>query len=467
MTVSHSDQVLLPTAYVDIYSPATDSYVTARAFLDCGSMTSIVTKDYKQKLQLAPLPSDKNLFGLSDVPIANSPERCFVQIRSKHDQNIKFDIACLALDKINSSLPLKPIDITNIKWPRNKKLADPQFNRPGPVDILIGGDVFWTLVGGEQIDLGHDSLVLRKSKLGWLVVSKYNPFLMFNDRSLNSPLQCNHLYTTNEDLDDSLTKFWKLEQVPQPSQPFTDLEAECEQHFVTHTYRDDNGRFHVRLPLITEPDCLGDSYRFAKKRFYALEKRFKRNPELKSAYEQFINEYAELGHLSVSDSDIPDPSFFVPHHAVQRPSSESTKLRVVYNGSAPTTSGYSINNLQMVGPTIQDSLFNILLRFRTYKYVLTGDIAKMYRQVMVQECDRDLQLILWRSNETEPLKTLRLNTVTYGYSSASFLSTRCLWQLGEECADEKIKTIIQNDFLVDDLLTGSHRGGIALHQRLS
>ncbi|XP_063362899.1 uncharacterized protein LOC134651727 [Cydia amplana] len=277
---------------------------------------------------------------------------------------------------------------------------------------------------------------------------------MLNDKSFNSSLQCNHLYTS-DNLDDSLTKFWQLEQVPQPSQPFTDLEAECEQHFVTHTYRDDNGRFYVRLPLVTEPDCLGDSYRFAKKRFFALEKRFKRNPDLKTAYQQFINEYAELGHLSVSDSDIPDPSFFVSHHSVQKPSSESTKLRVVFNGSAPTTSGYSINDLQMVGPTIQDSLFNILLRFRTYKYVLTGDVAKMYRQVLVQECDRDLQLILWRSNENEPLKTLRLNTVTYGFSSASFLSTRCLWQLGEECADEKIKIIIQNDFLVDDLLTGS------------
>ncbi|XP_061709219.1 uncharacterized protein LOC133519245 [Cydia pomonella] len=456
MTVSRSNQVLLPTAYIDIYSPATNDYVTARAFLDCGSMTSIVTIDFKQRSQLAPLPSNTNLFGLSDVPISSNPERCFVQIRSKHDKNIKFDISCLALPVINSNLPLRPIDVSNVEWPRNKKLADPHFNQPGPVDILIGADVFWNLIGGEQIDLGHDTLVLRKSKLGWLVVSKYNAYSAFDEKSFNSFLQCNHLYTTSDNnLDDSLTKFWQLEQVPQPNQPFTDLEAECEQHFVTHTYRDDNGRFHVRLPLVTEPDCLGNSYRLAKKRFFALEKRFKRNPDLKAAYEQFINEYAELGHLSVSDSDIPDPSFFVPHHCVQKPSSESTKLRVVFHGSAPTTSGYSINDLQMVGPTIQDSLFNILLRFRTYKYVLTGDVAKMYRQVLVQECDRDLQLILWRSNENQPLKTLKLNTVTYGFSSASFLSTRCLWQLGEECANEKIKTIIQNDFLVDDLLTGS------------
>ncbi|XP_028042548.1 uncharacterized protein LOC114252241 [Bombyx mandarina] len=79
----------------------------------------------------------------------------------------------------------------------------------------------------------------------------------------------------------------------------------------------------------------------------------------------------------------------------------------------------------------------------------------MYRQVLVHEDDRDLQLILWREDESMPIETLRLNTLTYGTASASYLSTRCLWQVGEECTDETIKTIIQRDFFVDDLITGS------------
>ncbi|XP_063537706.1 uncharacterized protein LOC134747069 [Cydia strobilella] len=108
----------------------------------------------------------------------------------------------------------------------------------------------------------------------------------------------------------------------------------------------------------------------------------------------------------------------------------------------------------MVGPTIQDSLFNILIRFRQYRYVLSGDVEKMYRQVLVHESQRNLQLILWRDDESQPLRTLRLNTVTYGFASASFLSTRCIWQLGEECQDPLVKTILQKDFYVDDLLTG-------------
>ncbi|XP_045459886.1 uncharacterized protein LOC123670435 [Melitaea cinxia] len=79
----------------------------------------------------------------------------------------------------------------------------------------------------------------------------------------------------------------------------------------------------------------------------------------------------------------------------------------------------------------------------------------MYRQILLHEEDRNLQLILWREDESKPLETYRLNTVTYGFKSASYLSTRCLWQLGEECDDDLIKTIIQHDFYVDDLITGA------------
>ncbi|XP_048484735.1 uncharacterized protein LOC125490228 [Plutella xylostella] len=79
----------------------------------------------------------------------------------------------------------------------------------------------------------------------------------------------------------------------------------------------------------------------------------------------------------------------------------------------------------------------------------------MYRQVEVAEEDRKLQLILWRDDESKPIQTLQLNTLTYGLASSSYLSTRCLKQLGQEHNDELIKTIIQHDFYVDDLITGS------------
>ncbi|XP_048485098.1 uncharacterized protein LOC125490306 [Plutella xylostella] len=78
----------------------------------------------------------------------------------------------------------------------------------------------------------------------------------------------------------------------------------------------------------------------------------------------------------------------------------------------------------------------------------------MYRQVSVEPKQRDLQMILWRDNPSDPIQTYHLNTVTYGEASAAFLSCRCLKQLANECNDPDVARTINNDFYVDDLCTG-------------
>ncbi|XP_048486343.1 uncharacterized protein LOC125490601 [Plutella xylostella] len=465
---STNESILLSTALVDIYNPSTKSHLTIRALLDSGSQSSLISSDLKTKLDLTPQPTRVNIVGVGNIITSNSLQRCLVQIKSKHS-NYSADLSCLVLPNLTGNLPNKSFDLSQINLPTNIKLADPTFNVSAPIDMIIGADIFWSLIESDQLYLGSKQPVMRKTKLGWVLAGA-----LFTQDYIDSTINCNHVstvdyhssdYISNETLDKTITKFWESDQIPESSNKvvYTDLEKECEQHFIDNTTRNAEGRFCVKLPLLSEPDCLGDSFRLARRQFFALERRFKNNLELKLLYSKFIEEYHKLGHLSKSDSLIPNQSYFIPHHAVLRPASESTALRVVFNGSARTTSGYSINDLQMTGPHIQDSLFNIILRFRQYAYVLSGDIEKMYRQVEVHESNRNLQMILWRNNETEPLQSFNLNTVTYGYTSSSYLSTRCLWQLGEECHDSRIKEIIQNDFLVDDLLTGSNNQDDLLH----
>jgi len=128
---------------------------------------------------------------------------------------------------------------------------------------------------------------------------------------------------------------------------------------------------------------------------------------------------------------------------------------VVFDTSCKTTSGKFLNDLLRVGPTIQNTLFNIILRFRQHTYALTADINKMYRQILLQVDQRDLQRVLWRTLSGS-IQAFRLNTVTYGLSSAPFLAIRCLFQLASECQStfpEASRTIKRN-FYVDDLITG-------------
>ena len=137
------------------------------------------------------------------------------------------------------------------------------------------------------------------------------------------------------------------------------------------------------------------------------------------------------------------------HHCVFKESSTTTKLGVVFDGSAKTTTGVSPNDRLMVGPKIQKNL----VRFRLHKVALSADIAKMYRQVELDKEDKDYHRILWKDPNSEAIETHRMTRVTYGIVSSSFHSIRPLQNLAEETTNTKLRLSLTTDMYVDDLLT--------------
>jgi len=124
-----------------------------------------------------------------------------------------------------------------------------------------------------------------------------------------------------------------------------------------------------------------------------------------------------------------NPPVYLPHHGVMQESYGKPKLRVVFDASAKTSSGLSLNDTLMVDATLQDDLFDIILRFRLHPIVMTADIQKMYRQIEVDKRNRDFQRILWRFSPDDQIQGYQLNTVTYGQSCAPFLAIRSVHQL--------------------------------------
>jgi len=205
---------------------------------------------------------------------------------------------------------------------------------------------------------------------------------------------------------------------------------------------------------------LGESRSVALNRFLSMERRLQKQPMLKQQYVQFMTEYSELGHMirATEDQTTKQTSrYYIPHHAVLKNNSLTTKL-VVFDASCKTSSGISLNDCFMVGPTLQQDFFSILLRFRTLQYVITADIAQMYRQVQVDKSQTAFQTIFWRNDPSEELAEFELQTVTYGTACASFLAIRAMVELANINASRYpigSATII-NDFNVDDLLSGAN-----------
>ena len=92
------------------------------------------------------------------------------------------------------------------------------------------------------------------------------------------------------------------------------------------------------------------------------------------------------------------PNYYFPMHAVTKESSSTTKLWVVFDAFAKSTSGISLSDTLIVGPTLYPSLTNILIKFRSYEVALSADISKMYRAVELHPADRDLHRFLWQSD---------------------------------------------------------------------
>jgi len=218
-----------------------------------------------------------------------------------------------------------------------------------------------------------------------------------------------------------------------------------------------SGHYSVGLPFNEQRTRLGESYGIALRRLQSLERRLTANLKLYENYRHFLHEYESLGHMTeVKEADTQE-GCFLPHHPVLKESNVTTKLRVVFDASAKTTSGFSLNDVLLTGPVVQQNLFDIVLRFRSHTIAFTADIKKMYRQVFIHPEDRGWQKILWRDNSEEAVRVYNLNTVTYGMTTAPYLATRTLIQLSE---DEKrnysdVAEIITRDIYVDDLLTGA------------
>lgn len=252
----------------------------------------------------------------------------------------------------------------------------------------------------------------------------------------------------------SLNKFWEIEDIPTVTARSTPDNC-CENHYIKNVQRTKEGRYIVSLPFNSERKKLGKSRATALKRLISLEKRFSYQPELENLYRQVIEEYKQLGHMELIKND-EESGYYLPHHAVFKQSSTTTKLRVVFDGSAKTSTGISLNQTLFTGPTIQPELFTQLLKFRLHNYVIMGDIEKMYRQIYIKDEDRKYQKILWRERSGE-LSVYQLKTVTFGLTPAPFLAIRTIHQLVDDEGSDYPSAIspLKNDLYVDDLLSGA------------
>ncbi|XP_055922749.1 uncharacterized protein LOC129953531, partial [Eupeodes corollae] len=450
---NHRASAIIPTAVVKVCDKQ-GVYQNLRVLLDTGSQVSFVTEQCVQRLGLPRKNSRIPIMGISSTSAGVTNGLVSLTLQSRYDSNF-IDIDCYVISKLTSLLPSAPI--TNIDFTAflSMNLADPNFNLPGPIDVLIGSDKFFSVIEGPSKPSVTGGLKSIPTIFGWVIAGSCQ---QHTSQAMEVSTHCTQLdYSQEFDLE----RFWRLEEVHH--EPLLSIEEQqAEDHFVSTHRRHEDGKYIVMLPFKSISNISPDnSFRLSLNRLYSIERRFLYNPDLKKQYSSFLDEYLALGHMKeipLDELQQITPHYYLPHHPVFKGDSSTTKVRVVFDGSAKLhNTNSSLNESLLVGPTIQRDIFSICLRCRRHLYTISGDIEKMYRQIWVSPNHTDFQRIVWREGPEDPVKHYKLLTVTYGTSAAPFLAVRTLKQLALDSSknNPRVSSIIENDFYVDDVITGA------------
>ena len=446
---------LLMTSQVVLTGPSGIS-LTARTLLDSGSTLSILSTKVMKTLSLKKTGSNVTIEGVGSAATPTNHPMAQVTLSSNYRQNWKKQITIAGMDKVTRELPLQGASsVRELPHLKHLVLADDKFDQPGRIDLLLGQNIWKQLFLPGRISGPEDQPDAWHTVFGWTMMGSYTP-----DSHTGSLPAITHLVSSPEatqSTDQLLAKFWELEEPSIYDKAFIPSEVKVEEHY--KTTQQQQKRYMVCLPKRDGDLLLGESKTQAMNRAKANE----RSLLCKQTWPQFqnvIQEYLDLGHAQlVSPAKRQQSSnyYYMPVHAVYKASSTTTKIRAVFDASAKSTSQLSLSDLLAVGPTLHPTLDQILIRFRLYTVAISGDITKMYREVLLHPDDRSLHRFIWRSDTTSDWQEYQMNRVTFGVAASPYLAVKTLQQTAQDFGSnmDGAKWHLLNSFYVDDLMGGA------------
>ncbi|XP_063541410.1 uncharacterized protein LOC134750209 [Cydia strobilella] len=423
------ENIWLPTALVDVTSSSGQSHVF-RALIDPGSEVSLVTSRVVDLLGLKKNEISGVMFGVGEGNRTGLKHLVDLQITSRYDTNFSFNVNnAYVLRSITRLLPER--EISGYVWPQLKdiQLADPTFNVPGRIDILLSTKIYAKIIDNGLIR-GPGDVIAQHSRLGWILSGdiEVNSNRSHNVRSFHITRQVkedNNLLRKVKEVETELyatKKAWSKE------------EESSEEIYKNIKVRDETGRYEVHLPLKeTKEETIrlwGETKQQAMTRFQSLERKFQRNDKLKEECTKVINEYWNLGHMKKVEQEDEREAIHLAPQPVSREDKDTTKVWIVNDASSKGS---------------------------RHKICVVGDIVKIYRQEGRTNNHTDLQRIVWRDEASGKLESYQLLTVTFRTTTAPRLAVRTLLQLADDDFEKYPRgaAVVKASFYMTDAMTGT------------
>ena len=281
--------IIMMTSQVVLEGPKGQRMVV-RALLDSGASMSLVSARAAQRLQLPRTQTHITFSGVQGTPA--KPTNSLVTIAVSANQPT-LQISAAVVQKVTCDLPLQgATGVQDLPHIRTLPLADPTFDKPGRVDLLLGCDIWSSIMLPESRPGTGKNPSAWKTIFGWAIFGQYIPGGIPSN-TITSVI--NHTLVV-ETADTLLYRFWETEEPPSLKNALTPEEVEVQQHFITtHRFLSHSGRYQVTLPRRPGMPPLEDSKQQTLQHYQANEQAIIRKGNW-PAFQAVVQEYLDLGH---------------------------------------------------------------------------------------------------------------------------------------------------------------------------
>lgn len=387
--------------------------------LDNGSQKSYITNEIADKLNLTPIAYKTLSIATFNNHKPKLIQTRIVQIGIKTiDGNIE-PFTVQTVEKITDVMTValrKTINIDKNKIPVRMRIPH----------VLIGIDYYWQLMLPNKtifpLPSGFYSI---KTKLGNVLSGK----------GMTEPTKTNLAIMNRkekEKLNQTIQEFWNLESIGITDSPNLTDDDYAVIHF-NKTVKFENGRYEIRWPFKNEKPDIPTNFGLAFGRLKSTVKKLRKDNQL-HLYQDVLQNQMNMDVNEITEFKTNNLTHYLPHQAVIRETSNTTKLRVVFDASAKLRGYNSLNDEIYQGPKCIPDLCGLLLRFRMKKYVLIADLEKAFLQVGLNELDRDTTRFLWLKPdsykyflkhdgeiEMKDLEIRRFKRMPFGVNASPFL----------------------------------------------
>ena len=304
----------------------------------------------------------------------------------------------IVVDTICSQLKESYIERCIESFPRlvSIPLADEDSNEEiQEVHVLIGLDHYYDIINGKIIR-GKSGPIAVGSKFGFILSGAINGL-----RTIKSSTNLTHLLKiddiSNEEIYNEVKKFWEIESIGVKDEMGDEFKVNLEKR---------SDRYYVGLPWKDDHAFLCDNYDTARKRLICNLSILQKNQQLKKDYCEVMKNQEKLGIIEEVEKENVSPvgrTYYMPH-AVLRRNKETTKTRIVFDGSSKGT-GPSLNDCLHSGITTFTDLFSTLLRF--YYIGMLAVIEKAFLSIGIRKEERDALRFLWVKDIDEAVLNIR------------------------------------------------------------